>query len=71
MAASPSDAAHGYQKAAQNGDPLAQWLLGRLYFPGLGMPRDLSEAQKSLTPGAQQNNPFAAHLLGRVLLERD
>jgi TPR repeat protein len=66
-----SQAADWYRKAADAGDPLAQWLLGRLYVPGTGLPRDLTAAQKWLTLSANQKNPFAAYLLGGVLSERD
>src|ERR1039458_1973373 len=37
-----------YKKAAQQGDPLASWLLGRRYFVGNGVPRDLDVARKWL-----------------------
>jgi len=71
VAADPNQAADWYRKAAEQGDPLAQWLLGRLYFVGSGLSRDYSAAQKWLTPSAKQGNPFAAYLLGEVMLERD
>lgn len=60
-----------YRKAAAQGDPLASWLVGRRYFLGGGSPRDLDAAQKWLKHGAEQNNPFAAYYLGRVMAERD
>jgi TPR repeat protein len=37
----PGQAADWYQKAAKQDDRLAEWLLGRLYYAGNGIPRDL------------------------------
>ena len=68
--ASPHDAASWYRKAADGGDSLAQWLLGRLYLNG-ALPQDDFAAEKWLTPAASQDNPFAAYLLGRLMLTRD
>lgn len=68
--ASPHDAASWYRKAAEGGDSLAQWLLGRLYLNG-ALPQDDFAAEKWLTPAASQDNPFAAYLLGRLKLTRD
>ena len=39
---SDSQAAEWYRKAAEKGDPLAQWLLGRVYFNGNGIPQDFA-----------------------------
>jgi uncharacterized protein len=58
-------------QAADAGDPLAQWLLGRLYVAATGLPLDYAAAQKWLTLSANQRNPFAAYLLGGILSERD
>ena len=68
--ASSEDASSWYRKAAVGGDALAQWLLGRLYLNG-ALPQDDLAAEKWLTPPASQNNPFAAYLLGRLMLTRD
>jgi len=67
----PSQAADWYRKAADAGDPLAQWLLGRLYVMAAGLPRDDAAAQKWLTLSTNQKNPFAAYLLGSLLSEHD
>src|ERR1035438_5773684 len=50
-----------YKKAAQQGDPLAAWLLGRRYFVGNGVPRDLDVARKWLKLAADQNNRSEEH----------
>src|SRR4029077_11409576 len=68
--ASPHNAASWYRKAADGGDSLAQWLSGRLYLNG-ALPQDDFAAEKWLTPAASQDNPFAACLLGRLMLTRD
>src|SRR6267378_2497770 len=36
VAAEPGQAVEWYRKAADQGDPLAAWLLGRLYYTGSG-----------------------------------
>ena len=60
-----------YKKAAQQGDPLAAWLLGRRYFLGNGLGRDLEAARKWLKLAADQNNAYGAYYLGRVMEDRD
>jgi TPR repeat protein len=40
----PSIAAYWYEKAARNGDPMAEHQIGYLYSAGLGVPRDLVRA---------------------------
>jgi len=60
-----------YRKAAQQGDPLAGWIIGRHYFLGNGVPRDLDAAQKWLKLSADQNNPYGAYYLGRLMADRD
>jgi TPR repeat protein len=60
-----------YKKAAQQGDPLASWLLGRRYFVGNGVPRDLDVARKWLKLAADQSNAFGAYYLGRLMADRD
>src|SRR5208282_1704711 len=59
------------RKAAQQGDPLAAWLVGRYYFLGNGVPRDLDAAQKWLKLAADQNNAYGAYYLGRLMADRD
>lgn len=60
-----------YRKAAQQGDPLAGWIIGRHYFLGNGVPRDLDAAQKWLKLSADQNNAYGAYYLGRMMADRD
>lgn len=67
---SDSQAAEWYRKAADKGDPLAQWLLGRIYFHS-NVPQDVSSAEKWLRASADQQNPFGQYLLGRVYSDRD
>jgi TPR repeat protein len=69
VAREPSMAADWYGKAAAQDDPLAEWLLGRLYLAG-GLQRDLNQAALTLQKSAQQGNPFAEYLLGEVRLEQ-
>ena len=60
-----------YRKAAQQGDPLASWILGRHLYLGNGVPRDLDAAQKWLRMSADQNNAYGAYYYGRLLADKD
>jgi uncharacterized protein len=66
---SPTMAAEWYRKAAQQGDPTAEWALGRLYYTG-ALQRDLSLAESWLQKAADQEDPFGEYFLGRVKLDR-
>jgi TPR repeat protein len=65
----PGQAADWYKKAAQQDDPVAEWLLGRLIFMG-AVPRDLTEAARWLQKAAAHNDPFGEYLLGKVKLDQ-
>jgi len=71
LARDPGQAVDLYRKAAQQGDPLAGWLAGRLYFLGIGGVADREAAQKWLKLSADQNNPYGAYYLGRLMADRD
>jgi TPR repeat protein len=64
-------AADWYKKAAKQDDRLAEWLLGRLYYTGSGIPRDLNAAESWLEKAANQDDPFGQQLLGLVRLEKN
>lgn len=66
----PAEAVEWYKKAAQQGDRLAYWLLGRMYFMGDGVPQDLSAAEPWLQKAASQGDPYGQYLLGEVKLQR-
>ncbi len=65
------EAATWYRKAAEQGDSLAGWLLGRLYLNGVGMGRDRNEAKKWIKPAADEGDPFAEYLMGLAVEEDD
>lgn len=67
----PGHALDLYRKAAVQGDPLAAWLAGRLYFLGGPVPQDLDAARKWLKVAADQNSAYGAYYLGRVMADRD
>ena len=71
LARDPGQAVDLYRKAAQQGDPLAGWLAGRLYFLGIGGVADRDAAQKWLKLSADQNNAYGAYYLGRLMADRD
>jgi uncharacterized protein len=68
--ADPREAFELYKKAAQQGDPLAQWLAGRMIYLDEVPPRDLNEAANWLEKSSSQNSPFAQYLLGKIAFER-
>jgi uncharacterized protein len=71
LAREPAQALDLYRKAAQQGDPLAGWLTGRLYFLGIGGVADREAAYKWLKLSADQNNAYGAYYLGRLMADRD
>jgi uncharacterized protein len=71
LAINQTQAIELYRKAAQQGDPLAGWLVGRHYFLGNGVPRDLDVAQKWLKLSADQGNAYGAYYYGRLLADKD
>ena len=66
----PAQALDLYRKAAQQGDPLAGWLVGRLYFLA-GSLHNPDAARKWLKQAADQNNAFGAYYLGRLMADQD
>jgi uncharacterized protein len=71
LAPDPGQALDLYRKAAQQGDPLAAWLAGRLYLSGGAIPRDPEAAKKWLKISADRNNAYGAYFLGRLMAEQD
>jgi TPR repeat protein len=59
-----------YRKAAQQGDPLAGWLAGRIYFLA-GPMHNADAARKWLKLAADQKNAFGAYYLGRLMADQD
>jgi TPR repeat protein len=66
----PAQALDLYRKAAQQGDPLAGWLAGRLYFLA-GPLHNADAARKWLKQAADQKNAFGAYYLGRLMADQD
>src|ERR1700692_3530826 len=56
LARNPGQAVDLYRKAAQQGDPLAGWLAGRLYLLGIGGVAGPRAAPKGPQPSPRQNN---------------
>src|SRR5215831_16090396 len=50
-------ALHEWQFLAQQGDPVAQYKLGGMYAQGLGVARDLAEAQRLFAKAAENLPP--------------
>lgn len=54
---------------AEQGDPQAQYELGRIYRDGThGVEKDIQEAMKWFQPAAEKGNPRAQNTLGCILL---
>jgi len=53
-----------WQKEAENGNPKAQWLLGRCYEEGLGVEKNLIRAVKLYKKAAEQEFAVAQYELG-------
>jgi TPR repeat protein len=68
--AEPGQAVDWYKKAAMQGDRLAYWLLGRMYYAGSGVQQDLSQAEVWFQKAVALNDPFAEYLLGQIKLQR-
>jgi TPR repeat protein len=67
----PGQALDLYRRAAQQGDPLAGWLAGRLLFLNTSPLIDREAAQKWLKIAANQNNAYGAYYLGRLMADKD
>ena len=67
----PAQAAKWYQKAADQGDMVAQGHLGRLYRLGTGVPRDATLAAKWSIKAATQGSAAAQANLGYMSLDGD
>ena len=65
----PQTAASWYQKAAKQGDTLAAWSLGRLYFVG-AIPERI-DGEKWLQQAAEGGDPFGAYLFAESVFPRD
>ena len=55
-----------YRKAADQGDAVAEFLLGNQYAFGKGVPQDYSEAMRWFRKAAEQGHPRAMHDLGVI-----
>jgi TPR repeat protein len=64
------EASGWYKKAAQQDDPLGQWLAGRIIYAGSVPGRDLNDASTFFQSAADHGDAFGEYLLGKVKLER-
>ncbi len=60
----PSKALKLMSKAAERGEPEAQWAVGEYYLRGFGVERNYSEAIKWLRKSVEQGHPGAMETLG-------
>ena len=59
-----AEAAKWYRKAAEQGDPMGQGMLGWLYATGRGVEKDLKAAVEWFRKGAEQGNAEALYGMG-------
>ena len=59
-------AAYYFRKAAQNGYPEAEYLIGRAYYDGNGIPHSWKHAIKWLSISSEHGNSKAMYLLARI-----
>ena len=67
--ASDTEAAKWFERAAEFGEPVAQYRLGTLYERGRGMPADLAKAAHWYETAANQGNRKAMHNLAVAYAE--
>ena len=53
---------------AKNGESESQYLLGTLYFDGLGVARSPQKAVAWLKRAVENQHPMAAHMLGKLYM---
>ena len=58
-------AAYWYNKAAEQGNPVAQYNIGAFYYKGLGVKQSDSKAFYWWKKAAEQGNPDAQNLIGK------
>lgn len=59
------------KNAADKGNGMAQYTLGKLYLQGKGTEQSTARASKYLLLSAEQGNEYAAYQLGRLLIEEE
>jgi hypothetical protein len=69
IASDPQEAAPWYQAAAEQGDTLAAWSLGRLF--SIGAIADARQGEKWLKQAADAGDPFGAYLFAEAIFPRD
>ncbi len=57
--------------SADSGFASAGYLLGKLFYQGDAISQDLEKALHYLEQAAEQNNPYAAYLAGKILLTEE
>ena len=63
------EAVSRYEKAAAQDNSYADCWLGKLYFEGKAVSKDVPGAVDHLTASAEQGNQFAQYALGRLYLD--
>ena len=69
--ADPHKAAEYFMKAAKLGNTDAQYALGRLFYLGQGVPRNLRQALFYLEKAIEKENQPAIYLAGKIYLTED
>ncbi|MCI9330685.1 MAG: sel1 repeat family protein [Oscillibacter sp.] len=64
-----SEAVAWYEHACKSDSQYAQYSLGKMYFLGNGVSKDVSRAIQLLTSSANQGNQYAQYVLGKLCLQ--
>ena len=59
------------RQAAEQGNPYAQYALGKIYLQGREIPQDKKEALRWLESSAAQGNVYAQYLIDHIDEQRD
>ena len=62
----PDEAVRWFMNCASKGNPIAQYYLGKMYYRGIGVPKDLKKAVFFLNQAGKNNNQYALYLLGKI-----
>lgn len=65
------EAVFWYERAADAGNRIAQYHLGKLYLRGEVIPKDTTKAMEYLTAAAEQGHQYAQYALGKLYLAGD
>lgn len=67
----PSKAVDLFIESAKFGNPIAKYQLGKLFYKGEHIPKNIEYALRWLEESAEEKNQYAEYLLGKIYLKGD